>query len=268
MLGFIAAPFIANGLLVDTVLANPITDAFRGNGAGREPSYAPWDALLQRYTRLGKDGVMRVDYQSFKASGHASLKAFLNEMQAVRPETLSRRAQFAFWANLYNAKTVDVILQHYPVKSIKNIRLGGGGLFGSGPWGAKLMEVSGQKLSLDDVEHTIMRPIFKDARVHYAVNCASISCPDLQPRSFTSNNLENMLNKGARDYINHPRGVAVQGSSLKLSSIYKWYAGDFGGARGLIPHFAKYAAPELAAVLKTNPAIVGYDYDWNLNDSL
>ena len=263
---------ILGGLMMAPLLpklahANPLADAFRGRGNDREPSYAAYDSLLQKYVKMGRDGVARVDYAAFKRSGHQTLKAAIADMEKVQPERLPRPAQFAFWANLYNAKTLDIVLDAYPVRSIKDISLGGGGFFKSGPWGAKVVTISGQRLSLDDIEHRIMRPIFRDPRVHYAVNCASISCPDLQPRAFTAGTLNTLLNKGARDYINHPRGVEVLRNGLKLSSIYKWYAEDFGRTPDLLVHLAGYADGPLQAALAKSPSIVDYSYDWGLNDA-
>ena len=111
-----------------------------------------------------------------------------------------------------------MILAHYPVASVHDIRLSG--LFTIGPWQAKLLTIEGEKVSLDDIEHRILRPIWKDNRPHYALNCASLGCPNLAPVSYTSANLEQLLEQGARAYINHPRGVFCQDGTCAFSSIY------------------------------------------------
>jgi hypothetical protein len=124
---------------------------------------------------------------AFKERGHGALKDYISTLVAVDPATLNRSEQFALLANLYNAKTIDIVLENYPVKSIKDISLGGGlfAAFTGGPWKAKVLKMKGVALSLDDIEHGILRPTFRDPRVHYAVNCASVGCPNLGTEAFT-----------------------------------------------------------------------------------
>jgi len=231
--------------------------------------HVAWDKLLKAYVKPGSDGINRVDYDAFKKSGHRALKDYVARLQAVDPGRLDRNEQFAFFANLYNAKTIDIVLDKYPVKSIKDISLGGGlfATFTGGPWKAKVLRVKGMDLSLDDIEHAILRPVFKDARVHYAVNCASIGCPNLATEAFTGANLVALLNAGARAYVNHPRGVTVSSGRVKTSSIYSWFTEDFGGNdRGVLAHLRTYAEPGLKAKLDRVDAIDGHAYDWRLND--
>ena len=253
------------------------TDKFSRHAAGAKKvvDHSAWDKLLKAYVVVGSDGLNRVRYGAFKAKGHGALKGYIKALEGIRPTTLSRPEQFAYWTNLYNAKTIDVVLAAYPVKSIREISIGGG-LFDllkksvgkGGPWKAKIMQVEGQKLSLDDIEHGIMRPVFKDPRVHYAVNCASVGCPNLQTSVFTGANLEKMLDAGARAYVNSPRGFQIKGRQVKASSIYNWFVADFGGsARGALRHAAKYAEPALAKKLAKAISIDDYAYDWSLNDA-
>lgn len=170
----------------------------------------------------------------------------------------------AYWINLYNAATVELILDHYPVRSITRIK---SGLFSFGPWDRKLLKVDGHKLSLNDIEHRILRPLFKDPRIHYAVNCASLGCPDLAPRAYTAENLEQMLEDGARRYVNHPRGVSIEDGELIVSSIYVWFRADFGGTdAAVVEHLRRYAATELKAGLMRHSDIDDDRYDWALND--
>lgn len=243
-----------------------------GSATAPSPSidHAAWDRLVKAYVKPGADGVNRVDYAAFKREEHAALKTYIASLQSVDPNTLDRREQFAFYANLYNAKTIDIVLDHYPVESIKKISLGGG-LFASisgGPWKAKVVKVNGTALSLDDIEHGILRKRFKDPRVHYALNCASIGCPNLATEAFTGAKLDAQLDAGARSYVNHPRGMRFEGETLIASSIYDWFKEDFGGTdRGVVKHALKYAGPDLAGKLKTATSIGGFDYDWSLNDT-
>lgn len=238
-------------------------------GAGETVDHAAWDGMLKSYVKPGSDGINRVDYAAFKADGHKELKAYIARLEVADPARLARPEQFALLANLYNAKTVDIVLDHYPVKSIKDISLGGSitAVFTGGPWKSKVTKLAGVELSLDDIEHGILRPLFKDPRVHYAVNCASIGCPNLATEAFTGAKLEQQLDAGARDYINHPRGVSYKGGSLTASSIFDWFSADFGETdAAVIAHFRKYAAPELNGSLAKAKSISDYVYDWSLND--
>ncbi len=232
------------------------------------PDYDPWQRLMDTYLTEGTDGAPNlVDYAALKAdpADRAALKAYIATLEKIDPKSLSRDDRFAFWANLYNAVTVDVVVDHIPVASIRDISISPG-LFSKGPWGKKLVTVGGRELSLDDIEHAILRPDFKDARVHYAVNCASWSCPDLAPEPYRGATLDAALDAAARAYINSPRGVRFEDGKLVLSSIFDWYQEDFGGSEaGVLAHIRKYADDALAARLEDVSHVSSYDYDWSLN---
>lgn len=225
-----------------------------------------WDHFLRSYVRLGSDGITRIPYARVSAFDRDRLAADLARLAGVPISTYSRREQFAFWIDLYNELTVKLVLDHYPVSTIKDIAISPG-LFSVGPWGRKLITVEGEALGLDDIEHRILRPIWPDPRIHYALNCVALGCPNLQPLAFTAADAEALLDKGARDFVNHPRGAKVTGSELTVSSIYIWYQADFGGTEaGVIEHLRRYARPELASALATIDHISGDGYDWALND--
>ena len=230
-----------------------------------------WGSFLERYLVEGDDAVNRVAYAEVTAADRAALNAYLEGLAAVPVSAQNRAEQMAYWINLYNALTLQVVLDHYPVDSIRDINISPGlfsGLLNRGPWGKTLIEVEGEALSLDDVEHRILRPIWGDPRVHYAVNCASIGCPDLQSEPYRGAAIDAQLDAAARDYVNDPRGVAVENGKLIVSSIYEWFKADFGGDdRGVIEHLQRYAAPALAASLEPFPAIDDDRYDWRLNDA-
>lgn len=256
--------------------AASVTDAFRAHAQGTSAKidHGSWDALLKAYVKPAPDGVNRVDYKAFKAKGHAALKDYIGKLQAADPAALGKSEQMAFWINLYNAKTIDIILEHYPVKSIREISLETS-LLGflkksvgaGGPWKAEVLKVKGRDLSLDNIEHDILRPIFKDPRVHYAVNCASYGCPNLQAAAFTGAELDQQLDNGARAFINHPRGLKVEDGRVMASSIYDWFQSDFGGsAAGVLKHARSYANADLKAALEGKASIDSFDYDWRLND--
>ena len=238
-------------------------------GSSEIVDHTAWDRLLKTYVKPNHDGLNRVDYAAFKTRAHRDLKEYLGQLENVDPRLLDRAEQFAFLVNLYNAKTIDIILDKYPVKSIRDISLGGGlvASITGGPWKAKVLRLQGLELSLDDIEHAILRPTFKDPRVHYAVNCASIGCPNLGTEALTGAKLNVQLDAAARAFINHPRGANVRREGLVVSSIYDWYQADFGGSdEGVLQHLRTYAAPDLARRLKDTTSIASYVYDWTLND--
>jgi hypothetical protein len=221
-----------------------------------------FNTFLQKYRVMGADGIARIAYGRVAPADRTAFKNHLRYLQALDVDKLTRPQQFAYWANLYNAVTIDVVLDAYPVASIRKIR---GGLFGTGPWDEKTIRVKGEVLSLNDIEHRILRPIWKDPRVHYSVNCASIGCPNIPAQAFTAEGLSEQLDAAARDYINAPRAFRLKDGKLIASSIFDWYGSDFGGPTGVIAHAKRYASPEQAKRLSTTGVIAGYDYDWNLN---
>ena len=230
--------------------------------------HSAWDAFLKKYiVAPHPSGINRVNYAPVAPEDRTALANYVKSLESVAVSGYSRAEQRAYWINLYNAKTVELILTRFPVKSIRDINISPG-LFSSGPWGAKLMTVEGEKLALDDIEHRILRPIWKDNRIHYAVNCASLGCPNLQPAAFTAENTESLLERGAREYVNHRRGVSLQSGKLKVSSLYVWFQEDFGGsAEGLMEHWAKYAGKTLADALLSYSGGLEHDYDWQINDA-
>lgn len=233
---------------------------------------AAFDALLAKYVKPNADGVNRVDYARWKASAQdlSRLSGYIGELVGRAPSRMPRNDEFAFWCNLYNAITLKVVLDRYPVASIRDIK--SEGLFDpkayTGPWRTKRTTVEGRPYSLDDIEHEVLRPVFKDPRVHYAVNCAAYGCPNLRGKAWTAATLDADLDSAAREFINHPRGATVlPGNRLRVSSIYNWYGGDFGGSEAaILAHLRKYAGTALAAALASRPAIAEYVYDWSLND--
>jgi hypothetical protein len=226
-----------------------------------------WNRFLKKYVVTNdSSGINRVRYAAVTPEDRETLDSYVLQLQQVKVTALNRSEQKAYWINLYNALTFRVVLDHYPVKSIRDIDISPG-FFHRGPWGAKLLRIEGQQVSLDDIEHRILRPLWKDNRVHYTVNCASLGCPNLQPVAYTAENTEALLEKGAREYVNHPRGVRFSGGRLFLSGIYDWFRTDFGGSEeSVLRHLEKCAAPGLAARLKEFRGDISYEYDWRLND--
>lgn len=227
--------------------------------------HGPWQALLDRYLDAHHpSGINRFDYGAVTRADRASLDAYLDRLAITDPRGHTRAEQMAYWINLYNAATVRVVLDHPGIASIRDIR---SGLFSSGPWDMKIVAVRGAKLSLDDIEHRILRPLFKDRRIHYAVNCASLGCPNLAARAYTGANLEAQLSAAEHDYLNHPRGLELAGSTLWVSSIFRWYRADFPpGDAALRAYWADHLDDaDVARLVRLGKGRIRYRYDWRLN---
>ena len=247
----------------------PAWDASDETSAARI-DHSAWQETLNGYLLGHSSGINRFDYAALKANPEDSAKLvdYLASLQGLDPREYSRAEQKAYWINLYNALTVRVVLDAYPVSSIRRISDSLlGGLIFSGPWKDVCANVAGLDLTLDDIEHGILRPIYRDSRIHYGVNCASLGCPNLLGTAFTAANTESLLDAGARDYVNHTRGVDfVDEDFIVISSVYSWFVEDFGGSEaGVIEHLAQYAEKALAQRLRDFEGAVDYEYDWDLN---
>jgi len=222
-----------------------------------------WAAILRTYIYAGEDGIHRFAYGKFSEDDHQRLEGYLVQMSQIKISDYNRKVQRAYWINLYNALTVRVVLRAYPVDSIRDIS---SGLFSFGPWNKELIEVEGQELTLNDIEHRILRPVWRDARIHYALNCAALGCPNLRTRVFTGSSTERTLDRATREFVNHARGARVIDGKLQVSSLYIWYIDDFGGDdAGVIRHLQQYAYGELANYLREATTIDNHSYDWRLN---
>jgi hypothetical protein len=212
--------------------------------------------LLNKYV---KDGV--VDYQGFK-NDEPLLDQYLKGLENIEVNSLSRDEQFAFYVNGYNAWTIKLILGAYPgIKSIKDL----GNIFKT-PWEKKIVRIKGDVISLDDVEHKKLRAQFKDPRVHFAINCASKSCPPLISEPFGGSTLNRQLDDAARAFINDPKSNYLKGSKLYVSRIFKWFAEDFND--DIVGFFLKYGEGDFKKELelkKDKLKIVYLSYDWSLN---
>ncbi len=230
--------------------------------------HGPWQEILDGYVRTDDSGVNLFDYAGISANAGdtAKLGAYIDYLEGQDPGRYSRAEQMAFWINLYNAVTVQVVLSEYPVDSIKEIHEGV--IPNTGPWQDPHAKVNGRDLSLDDIEHGILRPLWRDKRIHYAVNCAAYGCPHLLATAFTAANTEELLEQGALDYVNNPRGVDfVDEDFIVISSIYDWYTEDFGNTEeSVVAHLIDYADEDLAARLKGFEGSIDYEYDWSLNE--
>jgi hypothetical protein len=226
--------------------------------------HSQWNDLTQRFVLPTKNGINLLAYSKFEIADKNQLKAYISTLSKTPIRQYNKGEQMAYWINLYNAITVNLILDNYPITSIRDVK---SGFFSFGPWDKELITIEGEQLSLNDIEHRILRPIWQDARIHYAVNCASIGCPNLQSSAFTAENTETMLDLAAVEFINHPRAAQVKYGKLRVSSIYDWYKADFGGTdASVIDHLRQYAEPSLVEQLSNIESIDNDDhYDWSIN---
>lgn len=218
-------------------------------------NHQTWQDILEQYVVVSGQNHLFA-YQAVTPIDKQRLDSYIEQLSQLNPKEYSQAVQYAYWVNLYNAVTVDLILDAYPVKSITKL----GGFFSFGPWDEEVVTIEGKALTLNDIEHRILRPIWNDPRTHYAVNCASLGCPNLQTQAFTAQNTDQLLEQAAKAFINSPKGVELNEKGLKLSSIYDWFASDFAVDGGVINHIKRYS-PNLNATLDN----VQYDYDWTLN---
>jgi hypothetical protein len=228
--------------------------------AGKEGfEHQEWDRLLAGVTR---DGL--VDYR-FMRERRTELDAYLGRVASARIERLAPRHLEALLINAYNALTVRSILDHPEATSIRQI---------PGVWTVARHRVGGFEVTLDEIEHQILRPFFRDPRIHFAVNCASMSCAPLPPWAFDGDRIDDQLKERTKAFLADPRNVRVEGGKLRLSRYFDWYGEDFVGPgwRGAAPtttaYVAAYAAPEVARWIAGqggSPAIEFLDYDWSLN---
>lgn len=227
-----------------------------------------WQGLLDRYLKQDQFAQTYFAYAQVTPTDRQALADYISALERVDPLNLNAAEQKAYWINLYNAVTLATVLDAYPVDSIRAIGGPLGGLIPTGPWQLPVVTVNAQALSLDDIEHGIIRPKFNDHRIHYAVNCAAMGCPNLAKQAYTGENIERLLQQAEPNFINHPRGVRIQGGRLIVSKIFAWYQQDFVAREADLPaYFADFAEPKLRAQLIAYRGRIRYEYDWSLNDA-
>lgn len=225
--------------------------------------------LLARHVRPGVvDGIRLnlVDYAGL--AGDPSYAVALDELRRADPAALPSDAdRFAFWVNAYNLLAIKVIVDRYPIDSIRD---GGNLLFPV--WKRTAGEVAGRELSLDDVEHGILRKQFDEPRVHFALVCASLSCPDLRAEPYEGARLEAQLDDQVQRFLgDRQRGMrpGADGRSAAVSSIFRWFAEDFVAGGGVAAFLEAHAPAELRQhIAGLDEEQLSYlDYDWSLNDA-
>ncbi|MGD2186724.1 MAG: DUF547 domain-containing protein [Desulfobacterales bacterium] len=217
-----------------------------------------WAELLNKYIKQGS-----VDYAGFK-SEETRLNQYLRVLENTDSKSLSQSEQFAFYTNAYNAWTIKLILSRYPgLKSIKDL----GSIFKS-PWEKKFVRLDNKVITLDDIEHNILRPRFKDPRVHFAINCSATGCPPIRPEPYLGDSLEQQLDHSTRTFLNNSNNYRLDGNIFYVSRIFKWFSEDFSD--DVLGFYLKYAESDLKKALtekKDTLQIKYLNYDWSLNDT-
>lgn len=228
------------------------------NAPAKPVSHDLWDGLLKKHVR--QDGL--VDYKNFQRDT-SELRRYLDLLGSAHPDdSWSRTEQMAYWINAYNAFTIQLILQNYPLKSIKDIKRGIA--FVNSVWDIKFIRIGDKIYDLNNIEHGILRPKFKDARIHAALNCASYSCPRLRAGAYTAGQLEEQLEEAMRNFVNDPLRNQIGPEKARISEIFKWFGGDFRRDAGSVRNYLKKYAK---AGLKKDTPISYIDYNWRLNEA-
>ncbi len=216
--------------------------------------FLPYDDLLKMHVKHGeKQGVkaVLVDYVAW--SKDVNHEKAVSGMKQFNPVGLKDKDKMVFWINAYNLLTIDLIVRHGEKESIKNL-----GNFIMSPWRKFEWVISGQKYSLHEIEHEILRPM-GDPRIHMAINCASLSCPDLREEAYSVETLNDQLDSQVREFLNNTsKGLAVNVGTMKISKIFSWFEDDFENSGGVRAFINKYRN-------KTVEDIEYLDYNWKLN---
>jgi hypothetical protein len=215
--------------------------------------------LLKKYVKHGV-----VNYQGFK-NEEKNLDEYLKVLEETDTQRLSRDEQLAFYINAYNAWTIKLILGAYPgIESIWD--LGSRILIWKSPFKKKIIHIEGKTISLDDLEHGMIRPRFNEPRVHFAVNCASRSCPPLRSEPYQGSILNQQLATSTRAFLNNPERNRLEGNTLYVSKIFEWFEEDFkDDVLGFFLGFADGTLKEKLTANREKIKVKYLDYDWSLN---
>lgn len=210
--------------------------------------HASWNVLLQQYVDV--DG--NVDYHSWKKS-QTDLDKYIQLLEKTPPANYwDKNDSLAYFINAYNAVTVKLILDNYPLKSIRDIK---------DPWDSKSLNLPNNRLTLNDIEHKVLRKM-DDPRIHFAINCASASCPQLSNEAFRASKVQKQLEEATALFINDTSKNQISEKNIGLSKIFLWFSKDFGSKKERIAFIQKYSQKPF----KDNAKIKYQEYDWSLNE--
>jgi hypothetical protein len=223
------------------------------------PSHQIFDELLKKH--VSNDGL--VNYKGF-IEDKEKLEKYLDLLSNNAPDRQkwSEDQQLSYWINAYNAFTIKLIVDNYPVKSIKDLDPKVSIPLVNTVWHIKFFKIGGKDASLDEIEHKILRKEFDEPRIHFAINCASVSCPKLLNEAFIPENIDFQLDKVAKSFINDPSRNKIRANSIEISQIFSWFKGDFTKNGSLIDYLNKYSNVKIGP----NAKISHLNYDWSLNE--
>lgn len=214
--------------------------------------HSVWDVILKQSVKEG-----RVDYPTIKANHSVTLKNYLDGVAKAKPASMSRDEQLAFYVNAYNALVVQAVIAHWPVKSVMDVK---------GFFDQKRYVIGEKSMTLNELENNVIRPTFKEPRIHFVLVCAAKSCPPLKNSAFTPSTMQNDLEQLTKRFLQSSNGVAIEGNRVKASQLFNWYDGDFKQAAGSSAKFiARYRPSDSALLARTDLKLDYLDYDWALN---
>ncbi len=224
-----------------------LTFLLTSSWAFSQANHASFDALLKKHV----SATGKVNYKTFKED-KAALETYIKSLSDNLPaESLAKADKMAYWINAYNALTIKLILDSYPLSSITKLDNGK-------TWDVKRFKLGAKTYSLNDIENDILRPM-GDARIHFAINCAAKSCPALLNEAFTGKNLQALLETRTKRFVNDPKANILKGKDIKVSKIFDWYGKDFYSVADFVNRYATSKIPK--------DAKLGYtEYDWSLNE--
>jgi hypothetical protein len=255
---FTGALLACSSIAISTLAAPPVAP-FSRSFTVAAVDHGAYDKLLKKH--VSAKGL--VDYKGFKAD-ETALNQYLALLSKNPPAaSWSKSEQMAFWINAYNAYTIRLILDHYPVKSIKDIGSKIKIPFVTTPWAIKFFSIGSEKMSLDNIEHGILRKKYDDPRIHFALVCASMSCPALRNEAYTAAKLDSQLDDQGRDFLNNPAKNNISRSKAQLSKYFDWYKGDWNNNGQSV---AKWVNKYSTTKIDDKTPISYLDYNWNLNE--
>lgn len=223
------------------------------------PSHQAFTSLLQKH--VDEQGM--VDYKGFRQD-REQLKAYLKTLEnnPPNPQQWTEAEQLAYWINAYNAYTIDLVLEYYPLQSIKDIGAAIQLPFVNSPWDIKFIHIKGKKFDLNNLEHNIIREEFKEARIHFALVCAARSCPKLRREAYTAEKLDEQLSQQVKSFLADPAKNKINEQKVQLSALFNWYEGDFTKKGSLIDFLNRH----VSLTIQPDADISYLKYDWRLNE--
>jgi len=221
------------------------------------PHHVLWDSLLKTHV----DNTGLVSYQGF-IKDSLLLDEYLLQLTSNPPSgAWTNQDQLAYWINLYNAATIKLVTQHYPIQSIKDIGSSVQIPFVNTPWQIEFIEINGEVIDLDDIEHGIVREDFNEPRIHFAMVCAALSCPKLRNEAYTGDQLDRQLTSQIKIFLTDNKKNNISADQVVISKLFRWYGDDFKKNSTLIEYLNKYSPVEISK----DAAVDFMDYGWALN---